>query len=512
MAASEWISIVSPVECSPVVAAKQAGKQYAEVTAIQELKAKVGPPHLYTARAVFKSLKEDEHVTTLLEPSQVLSAFYDKFFSVVSQEELGLVIRHFRVRKCYNENFCRIQFSIADGFHIPLGGGQPGVSKLLMEQALVKALVHLGGPSDRQKWSAMQSTKIRDLVMLLRDAGQSGRYQTVDLILRRLIEGQLLKTDRDYDVVMRELSFQNRWREAFAMFDEREKRGLELSPRMRQAKLTISARARQWQATLHMFHDIKNRGVTIPVQQYNDVLMCLVDQRSRKWEQALEIFTEMEEYKRRDKASEGERAAPLCRARKASTPPAAAVGGCSAGLGPPLASREKFGERRAQALEVLGATAAEDGASQTSAARAAGSASLGILSRNAQARRNRVEARSHSGRRAPKPTSAATKILFVEYPRARSPVRAGWRKLRARALQHPDAHGASAIDPSPEGRVCGIAEARGGLGDRRLGPARRGQRVRRSQAVEGAGSVRLANHGARGQGRVPAVARRSWRP
>ncbi|CAK0846808.1 unnamed protein product [Prorocentrum cordatum] len=145
MAASEWISVVSPVESSPVVPAKQAGKQYAEVTAIQELKANVGHPHLYIARAAFKSLKEDEQVKTLLEPSQVLSAFYDKCFSVASQEELGLVIRHFRVRKCYNEKFCRIQFSIADGFQVPLGEGQPGVSKLLLERALVKALVHLGG-------------------------------------------------------------------------------------------------------------------------------------------------------------------------------------------------------------------------------------------------------------------------------------------------------------------------------------------------------------------------------
>eukprot|EP00959_Pyramimonas_sp_CCMP1952_P409525 8582416-Pyramimonas_sp.AAC.1 len=60
MAASEWTPIVSPVECSPVVAAKQAGKHCAEVTATQELKAKVGPPHLYIACAAFKSLKEDE--------------------------------------------------------------------------------------------------------------------------------------------------------------------------------------------------------------------------------------------------------------------------------------------------------------------------------------------------------------------------------------------------------------------------------------------------------------------
>ena len=59
-------------------------------------------------------------------------------------------------------------------------------------------------------------------------------------------------------------------------------------------------------------------------------------------------------------------------------------------------------------------------------------------------------------------------------------------------------HGASAFDLSPTGRVCGAAEALCGLGERRPGPARHGQRNRRGQAAEDAGGRRLANHGTRG--------------
>jgi hypothetical protein len=145
LAASEWISVVAPVECPPIVASRAAGKKHAEVTAIQELKTKVGPPHLYIAQAAFKSLSEDDKVRTLLEPHQVLKAFYEQFISKAATDELGLVIRHFRVRKCYNEKFVRLQFSIAEGFQIGMGENQPAVTKLSLEQATIKALVHLDG-------------------------------------------------------------------------------------------------------------------------------------------------------------------------------------------------------------------------------------------------------------------------------------------------------------------------------------------------------------------------------
>ncbi|CAK0807401.1 unnamed protein product, partial [Prorocentrum cordatum] len=138
------VNIRLKMACAHAQQLKAAGKECAEVTAIQELKSKVGPPHLYIARAAFKSLKEDEKVRQLLEPSQVLTALHDQFLCKASMEDMGLVIRHFRVRKCYNEKFCRIQFSISGGFQVPLEG-QSVATKLLLEQSMIKALTHLGG-------------------------------------------------------------------------------------------------------------------------------------------------------------------------------------------------------------------------------------------------------------------------------------------------------------------------------------------------------------------------------
>lgn len=190
-----------------------------------------------------------------------------------------------------------------DGRRDDRGGRREEVDRNYWRDRLFGRRDDREGQSDRQKWRSLQSTKIRDLVMLLQDAGESGRFRTVDLILRRLLEGQLLKTDRDYEMVMEELTLQNRWREAFALFDEREKRGFGLNSRLSLLKISVSAKARRWQECLRLFHSMKKRDATIPLPQYNDVLMSLIDKRSRKWEEALEIYTDMEAHKRRDKTT-----------------------------------------------------------------------------------------------------------------------------------------------------------------------------------------------------------------
>eukprot|EP00959_Pyramimonas_sp_CCMP1952_P031777 666644-Pyramimonas_sp.AAC.1 len=62
MAASEWISVVTPTEADIVQVRRRTGKEYAQVAAIPAAKGDLASPHLYIARAAFRSLSESEEI------------------------------------------------------------------------------------------------------------------------------------------------------------------------------------------------------------------------------------------------------------------------------------------------------------------------------------------------------------------------------------------------------------------------------------------------------------------
>ena len=122
LVASEWLSIVLPTSCPVVAAAKHAGKQYAEAAAIVESRGSLGPPHLHIGRAAFKSIVDSQECQQV-QPSEMYTTvklFYTRFMSVGKITELGLQLKHFRVKRCYNEEFSRIQFSLADAITVVL--------------------------------------------------------------------------------------------------------------------------------------------------------------------------------------------------------------------------------------------------------------------------------------------------------------------------------------------------------------------------------------------------------
>ncbi|CAK0812180.1 unnamed protein product, partial [Prorocentrum cordatum] len=144
LAASEWVCLVIPTLSFLVVAGRGAGKMYAEAAAIAAAKPHLGPPHLYIARGVFKSMVESEKLQKSgTQAYQTLVLFYEKFVSISSAAELGLVIRHFRLKKCYNEEYTRLQFAIGGDVTVQLADAQEGsperhLSKLEVEQSIIK--------------------------------------------------------------------------------------------------------------------------------------------------------------------------------------------------------------------------------------------------------------------------------------------------------------------------------------------------------------------------------------
>lgn len=144
LAASEWVCLVVPTLSFLVVAGRGAGKMYAEAAAIAAAKPHLGPPHLYIARGVFKSMVDSEKLQKLgTQAYQTLVLFYEKFVSISSAAELGLVIRHFRLKKCYNEEYTRLQFAIGGDITVQLADAQGGpperhLSKLEVEQSIIK--------------------------------------------------------------------------------------------------------------------------------------------------------------------------------------------------------------------------------------------------------------------------------------------------------------------------------------------------------------------------------------
>ncbi|CAK0883475.1 unnamed protein product, partial [Prorocentrum cordatum] len=125
LAASEWVCLIIPTACFMVAAGRHAGKQYAEAASIAAAKPMLGPPHLYIAHGI-------------------LALFFEKFVLISAAAELGLVIRHFRLKICYNDDYTRLQFSFAGEVTVPLSGVAQGmptentISKLELEQAMVK--------------------------------------------------------------------------------------------------------------------------------------------------------------------------------------------------------------------------------------------------------------------------------------------------------------------------------------------------------------------------------------
>ncbi|CAK0885521.1 unnamed protein product [Prorocentrum cordatum] len=172
MAASEWISVATPTETDIVKVGKDTGRQYAQVAAIQAATTDLGPPHLYIARGAFRSLSESAEIQQKEAAShQLVHTFYTKYVSGANAMELGLMIRHFRLRKCNNEEYTRIQFAISDGLAIPKVGTGKGVSmsKLEIEQAVVNFLVAVGG---RMKLGAAPQGHLEQLAQKLLDKGK----------------------------------------------------------------------------------------------------------------------------------------------------------------------------------------------------------------------------------------------------------------------------------------------------------------------------------------------------
>eukprot|EP00959_Pyramimonas_sp_CCMP1952_P470186 9496234-Pyramimonas_sp.AAC.1 len=139
VAAVVWVSVILPSISPIIVASRAAGKLYAEAAGLPSVKDKLGPPHLHIARAGFKCLVEAESSTKIGgEALEVVQLFYSKFVQKGQMQELGLSIRNYRCKKCYNEDMTRLQFAIVDGVNLQSDSGEPTTySKLMIENATV---------------------------------------------------------------------------------------------------------------------------------------------------------------------------------------------------------------------------------------------------------------------------------------------------------------------------------------------------------------------------------------
>ena len=148
LASVVWVSVILPTLSPIIVACRAAGKLYAEAAGLPTVKDKLGPPHLHMARAGFKCLVEAETSIKIGgEAMDCVKSFYQRFVLSARMQELGLSLRHFRCKKCYNEDMTRLQFAVVDGVSLQFdSGGEPVTySKLMIENAVVVLLRGMGG-------------------------------------------------------------------------------------------------------------------------------------------------------------------------------------------------------------------------------------------------------------------------------------------------------------------------------------------------------------------------------
>ena len=99
---------------------------------------------MYIAHAVFKSMAGSEKMKTeASEAFEIMQRFFGKFVLNSSPSELGLVVRHFRLKKCYNEEYTRLQYAIAGDVAVPVPGvveemTERTLSRLEVEQSIIK--------------------------------------------------------------------------------------------------------------------------------------------------------------------------------------------------------------------------------------------------------------------------------------------------------------------------------------------------------------------------------------
>ncbi|CAK0830215.1 unnamed protein product [Prorocentrum cordatum] len=112
----------------------------------------LGSPHLYIARAVFKSMFDSEKLKQKENQTyQAMVLFFGKLLLCSSAAELGLVIRHSACKKCYTDDYTRMQFMIAGDISVPTASGASDtatvrtLSNTEMEQVIIKAVQTEGG-------------------------------------------------------------------------------------------------------------------------------------------------------------------------------------------------------------------------------------------------------------------------------------------------------------------------------------------------------------------------------
>ena len=175
MAASEWVSMILPTGALVVAAGREAGKMYAQCAQISTAKPHLGPPHLYIVRAAYKCLCEAEAVkTTAADSHVILSRLYEQFMSnkSVSMTVFGLLFRHFRLKKCYNDQYTRVQFSIADQVTLKNNLNEDiTYSKLELEQATIHAMEAMGG---KLKLGTAPQGHLENMAQKLLDRNKTG--------------------------------------------------------------------------------------------------------------------------------------------------------------------------------------------------------------------------------------------------------------------------------------------------------------------------------------------------
>ncbi|CAK0819640.1 unnamed protein product, partial [Prorocentrum cordatum] len=104
----------------------------------------------------------------------LMDAFYKKFVSGASVSEMGLMVRHFRLKKCYNDEYTRVQFSIADQMCIPQTESSVEIchSKLEIEQATLQLMETMGG---KAKFGAAPQGHLESLAQKLIDKTKASK-------------------------------------------------------------------------------------------------------------------------------------------------------------------------------------------------------------------------------------------------------------------------------------------------------------------------------------------------